>query len=260
MRSVGLGLAALALAAMAVAAPVYAADLPVAPAYNPPTPVPPAIYNWTAFYVGGNVGAGLLSENMTQATGAAALTPVSPFHPSIVGLVGGAQAGVDYQFSSVVVGAQASWSSSYINGQNTQTDTNLTNQERMTSKPTWFASVTGRLGYAANTLLFYVKGGGAWMHIEHVQDILLGGFTTSSQSISDTRSGFVGGVGLEYAMTENLSALFEYDFYDFGTKTESFNPTLGTPLSIRSDLHTLTVGLNYRFNWASGGQPYCPTC
>jgi outer membrane immunogenic protein len=257
MRSVGPGLAALALAAIAVAAPVYAADLPVAPAYNPPTPVPPAIYNWTAFYVGGNVGAGLLSENMTQAA-PGLLTPSSPFHPSIGGLVGGAQAGVDYQFSSLVVGAQASWSSSYINGQDTENTVAGVNQERMTSEPTWFASVTGRVGYAANTLLFYVKGGGAWMHIEHVQDILgAGGVTNTSQSISDTRSGFVAGVGLEYAMTENLSALFEYDFYDFGTKTENF---VNTPLSIRSDLHTLTVGLNYRFNWASGGQPYCPTC
>ncbi len=151
--------------------------------------------------------------------------PVSPLHPSVVGLVGGAQAGVDYQFSSVVVGAQASWSSSYINGQNTQNTVGGASQLRLTSEPTWFASLTGRVGYAANTLLFYVKGGGAWMHIEHVQDVLAaGGATTSSQSISDNRSGFVAGVGLEYAMTENLSALFEYDFYDFGTKTENFIP------------------------------------
>ncbi|MFZ0776751.1 MAG: outer membrane beta-barrel protein [Xanthobacteraceae bacterium] len=256
MRSVGPGLVALALAVMAVAAPVHAADLPVAPAYNPPAPMPPAIYNWTGFYLGGNVGAGLLSENMTP-TGAAASTPGVPLHPSVVGLVGGAQAGFDYQFSSVVVGVQASLSDSYLNGQNTQNDVDGFSQERMTSEPTWFASVTGRVGYAANTLLFYVKGGGAWMHINHVQDILIGGATAGTQSISDNRSGVVAGVGLEYALTENLSALFEYDFYDFGTETENF---INTPLAIRSDLHTLTVGLNYRFNWGSTGEPFCPTC
>ena len=73
-------------------------------------------------------------------------------------------------------------SDSYINGQNTQNTTGGASQLRMTSEPTWFASVTGRVGYAANTLLFYVKGGGAWMHIEHVQDILAaGGVTASSQ-------------------------------------------------------------------------------
>ena len=78
MRSVGPGLVALALAAMAVAAPVHAADLPVAPAYNPPAPMPPAIYNWTGFYLGGNVGAGLLSENMTPTSAAApGSTPAS---------------------------------------------------------------------------------------------------------------------------------------------------------------------------------------
>ncbi len=256
MRSVSPGLVALALAAMAVAAPVYAADMSVAPAYNPSTPVPPAAYNWTAFYVGGNIGAGLLHDSVTQAAPGVALP--GSFNVNPVGLVGGAQAGFDYQFSSVVVGAQASLSDSYITGQTTETAGGGASQLRLTSEPTWFASVTGRVGYAANTLLFYVKGGGAWMHIEHVEDNLAaGGINTGSQSISDTRSGFVGGVGLEYAMTENLSALFEYDFYDFGTKTEPFTTT---PIAIRSDLHTLTVGLNYRFNWASGGQPYCPTC
>jgi outer membrane immunogenic protein len=257
MRSVSLGLMALALAAAMVAAPARAADLSVAPGPAPTAPLPPAIYNWTAFYVGGNIGAGLLSENMTVVPGGAGPTPISQFHPSVVGLVGGAQAGFDYQFSSVVVGAQASLSDSYINGQNTQNDTDGLTQERMTSEPTWFASVTGRVGYAANTLLFYVKGGGAWMHVNHVQDVLTGGSTTSTQSISDTRSGFVAGVGLEYALTENLSALFEYDFYDFGTETENFG---AAPLAIRSNLNTLTVGLNYRFNLGSGGQPFCPTC
>jgi outer membrane immunogenic protein len=239
-----------------LAAPARAADLSVAPGPAPTAPLPPAVYNWTAFYVGGNIGAGLLSENTTQATAAPPLIPIAPFHQSVFGLVGGAQGGFDYQFSSVVVGAQAAWSSSYINGQDTQVVTNG-NQERLTSEPTWFASVTGRVGYAANTLLFYLKGGGAWMHINHVQDMLAAGSTVATQSISDTRSGFVAGVGLEYALTENLSALFEYDFYDFGTQTDAF---VNTPLAIRSDLHTLTVGLNYRFNWGSGGQPFCPTC
>jgi outer membrane immunogenic protein len=262
MRSVSPGLVALALAAMAVAAPVYAADMSVAPAYNPPAPVPPATYNWTAFYVGGNIGAGLLHDSATQAAPGAVTLPGS-FNVNPIGLVGGAQAGVDYQFSAAVVGAQVSWSATYLNANSVITaSAPAATQERLTSDPSWFATATGRVGYAANTLLFYVKGGGAWMHIEHVQDILgLGGAAASpSLSISDSRSGFTAGIGLEYAMTENLSALFEYDFFDFGTKTENFSPVIGTPLSIRSELHTLTVGLNYRFNWASGGQPYCPTC
>ena len=168
------------------------------------------------------------------------------FNVNPVGLVGGAQAGFDYQFSSVVVGAQASLSDSYITGQTTETAVGGAQPATVDVGTDMVCQRDRALGYAANTLLFYVKGGGAWMHIEHVEDNLAaGGITTGSQSISDTRSGFVAGVGLEYAMTENLSALFEYDFYDFGTKTEHFTTT---PIAIRSDLHTLTVGLNYRFN------------
>ena len=121
----------------------------------------------------------------------------------------------------------------------------------MTSEPTWFASVTGRVGVAANTLLFYVKGGGAWMHIDHVQDILTAGATTGTQAISDNRSGFVAGVGLEYALTQNLSALFEYDFHDFGTKTENFiTHAAGDPLrSAHADGGSqlpLQLGLDWR--------------
>jgi outer membrane immunogenic protein len=261
MRFVGCGL--MVLAAMAAVAPARAADLPVAPAYTPATPPPPAIYNWSGFYIGGNVGAGPLHDSATQTTTATAVTLPGPINVNPVGLVGGAQAGFDYQFSSVVVGAQAAWSGSNIRGNTVINATTAPpgGQERLTSAVPWFASATGRIGYAANTLLFYVKGGGAWMHIEHVQDILIaGGALASSQAISDNRSGFTAGVGLEYALTQNLSALFEYDFYDFGTKTENFSTTIGTPLSIKSDLHTLTVGLNYRFNWGSYGQPFCPTC
>jgi len=252
---------ALALAAMIIAAPAHAADMAPAAAYYPATPVAPAVYNWTGFYVGGNVGVGLLPDRATQAATGFVVLP-TPINVNPIGLVGGAQAGVDYQFSSVVVGAQASWSMSNLNGNSIVTATSPANtQERLTAAPRWFASATGRLGYADNTLLFYVKGGGAWMHIEHVEDSLkLGGATIASQSISDTRSGVTGGVGLEYAMTENLSALFEYDYYDFGSKVENFNPTVGTPLSIRSYLHTLTVGLNWRFTPAPSGQRFCPTC
>ena len=48
---------------------------------------------------------------------------------------------------------------------------------------------------------------------------------------------------------ENLSGKIEYDFYGFGTKNYNFG---FTPISVRSNLHTLIVGLNYRFNWSGG--------
>ena len=96
--------------------------------------------------------------------------------------------------------------------------------------------------------LFYVKGGGAWMNVRYGQALVNGGFTAGTQTVTDTRSGFTAGAGIEYGLTENFSARLEYDFYDFGTQT--YNQFVQTPISIKSDMHALTFGLNYRFNWA----------
>jgi high affinity Mn2+ porin len=237
---------ALALLAGALAVPARAADLPApAQGYYPPVYAPPALYDWTGLYLGANVGAGLLSDNVTQAApGLTTLTGNTLIGP--VGLVGGAQGGVNYQFGGWVVGAEAAWSATNISGSGTVLTT-TPSTERATSAPWWFASATGRLGYAANTLLGYVKGGGAWMHTSYTQNILGGG----SQSMDDSRTGFTAGIGLEYGLTEHFSAKFEYDFYDFGTKT--YNQFVQTPVAVRSDLHTLIFGLNYRFTWPGGG-------
>ena len=43
------------------------------------------------------------------------------------------------------------------------------------------------------------------------------------------------------------------DFYDFGSKNCNFNAII--PVSVSSNLHTIIVGLNYRFNWSGGPQP-----
>ena len=245
-RGAGRGAVAVALAwaAIAAAAPALAADLPVGPAYYPPVAYPPALYNWTGIYLGGNVGAGLLSDTTSQATAAPPTAIPGTIKIDPVGLIGGGQVGANYQFAHWVVGIEASWSSSNISGTGTIL-TAVPNTESMTSAPAWFATATGRIGYAVNDLLFYVKGGAAEMRVNYTQAIVIptGG---SIQSMGVNRSGYTAGVGLEYGFTENLSGKFEYDFFGFGTKTYNFSQT---PVSIRSDLQTLTVGLNYRFTW-----------
>jgi outer membrane immunogenic protein len=257
MRSVCSGLGALALAAMAVA-PACAADLPVAPPANPPVPMPAAIYNWTGLYFGGNIGGGLLSDSITQAAAAPPTSLVTSQTAHPVGLIGGGQIGFNYQIDRWVVGAEAAWDASDITGYGIgQATGGGADQERNTSNPQWLTAVTGRLGYAADDWLFYAKGGGAWMHVQYTQDTLATSTTIASQVINDNRTGFAVGAGIEYGMTENLSARIEYDFYDFGTKTYQFT---ATPINNASYLHTLTFGLNYRFNLGSTGQPFCPTC
>src|SRR5262249_46577647 len=76
---------------------------------------------------------------------------------------------------------------------------------------------------------------------------------------SDTRTGGFLGAGIEYAFLPNWSAKVEYDFFDFGTKDQTFtSPLLLSPFtatastSIREVVHTVKVGVNYRFDWGSG--------
>jgi outer membrane immunogenic protein len=254
MKRLGPGVAALrtvvfafAAAACVAAIPACAADLPApAPAYYPPV-YAPALYNWTGLYFGGQVGAGLLADTVTQAA-PGAVTLTDSVNASKAGVIGGGQVGVNYQFSSWVIGAEGSWSATNISGSSKATTTVGGQTERATSAPLWFAAATGRVGYAANDWLFYAKGGGAWMDVNYTEDILLGNVTSASQKLSDTRNGFTVGIGVEYGLTENVSARLEYDFYDFGTTTYNFNPATFTPVGIRSELNVLAFGLNYRFN------------
>ncbi len=131
-------------------------------------------------------------------------------------------------------------------------------QERFTSQAQWFAALTGRVGYAANDWLFYAKGGGAWVNVSYTEDLLglaapTGGIALATQVITDNRTGFTVGAGIEFGLVENLSGKIEYDFYDFGSKSYNFNAI--TPVSVNSNHHTIIVGLNYKFNWSGGPKP-----
>jgi outer membrane immunogenic protein len=242
--------------ATALAAPAHAADIAVPPSYNPPAAYRPALYDWTGIYFGGHLGAGWLNDTFTQTTANGFIAQgASGNVQQAIGVMGGAQLGANWQFSAWVVGAEAAFTASTIS-QNVVVATLFPPAvERETSNPQWLVTATGRVGYAWDTLLAYVKGGGAWMHVEYTQDTLLTGVTFATSNIVDNRTGFVVGAGLEYGMTENFSAKLEYDFLDFGTKNYNF-PLIaaGAPLptSIKSNVQMLTVGLNYRWNWVGG--------
>jgi outer membrane immunogenic protein len=233
----------------------FAADLPApaaAPAYYPP---PPAHYNWSGVYIGGNAGVGALEDLYTYTTAntfepAGATTKLSPY-----ALVGGPQAGFNIEFAPIVIGAELTWTSSAISGNYAiPALAPAGSQLESRSSPNWFATATGKLGFAANDVLFYAKGGVAWTHVDYTQiSLAAGGGVAGQQQIIDNRQGFTIGGGIEYAFNENLSAKLEYDFLDFGTKTYDFSALNGgvtMPVSIKSDVHLLTAGLNYRYNFS----------
>ena len=261
-------LVGIAVAASALATAASAADMPVpaAPAYAPPV-YRPVIYDWTGIYGGAHVGAGLLEDTFTPTTSTALLNAGTPTKLSPFAVVGGAQAGFNIEFAPFVIGAEGTFTWSDISGTHVTPALIAGASEWATSASHWYATATGRVGYAANDFLFYAKGGAAWMRVDYTESAFsFNGFNTP-QTISDTRTGFTVGGGFEFGMTENLSLKVEYDFLDFGTKSYSFNnlsfanPNIGVaqmplgpqPVSIKSSTQMVTAGINYRFTWGGGG-------
>lgn len=248
LAACGLAVAGAVLAVIATAPAASAADLPVpgATAYKAPVAYGPAMYNWSSFYIGGNIGVGVLLDTDTP-TAAAPLNPGVASKISTFDILGGAQAGVAVEFAPFVLGAEGSFSGTNLTG---QTASNVQNSN---DSVVWYATAAGRAGYAFNDVLLYAKGGGAWAHYTNNQGDSAAGLT---QTLYTTRTGYLVGGGLEYGLLENLSARFEYNYMNFGTQTLTFTNVVGAgvpfPVAIKSEIHAFTVGLNYRFTY--GGQ------
>jgi outer membrane immunogenic protein len=210
------------------AGPVIAADLPVKAA------PPPAPYNWTGCYAGGHFGS-LFEESSWGALGS---------HDG-TGLLLGGQVGCNYQLSTWVFGIQGDAAWSNLSGTHAdQLNVGLTDE----TKIDLLSSLTARFGYAWGRLLAYGKAGGAWTHENYNIQFA---DTATFASTSDTRSGWTIGGGFEYAITNNFTMFFEYNYYDFGTQTISFASVAGSSLlsDIRERDSVVKVGANWKFNW-----------
>ena len=77
------------------------------------------------------------------------------------------------------------------------------------------------------------------------------------QSTDATRWGWMVGVGIEYAFTNNWSVKTEYNHLDFGRETETLQPLPGCGCTafqydINQTVDLVKVGVNYRFGWGGG--------
>jgi outer membrane immunogenic protein len=207
----------------------------------------PAAWSWTGCYVGGNIG-GLWdrSENWTVRTPGGAFFGQSLGGHDVDGWIGGVQAGCDYQFAGgFVIGAQGDYGWTNADGTHPSAlETGVFYHSDVDS----LASITGRIGYAWDRLLGYVKVGGAWGRVDYSASTILVG---TAYTASDTRSGWTIGVGGEYALTDHLIGVIEYDYYDFGNERISLTPQIaGIPtgfLDIDESASVVRAGVNLRF-------------
>jgi outer membrane immunogenic protein len=246
--------------ALAAGGQAFAADLPPAPMPPPrapaayvPAPIP--YYNWTGFYLGGNVGYGFSSSSTfadTQASTFASTTSQS--------FLGGGEVGVNWQFwGGVVIGAEADFEW-LPNTKNTitATGTGVTNAGSTASATInnrWLTLADARLGYAWDRLLVFAKGGGAFVGASNSSATITGpGAVPLSLSGPSTNSGWNAGVGFEYAFWGTWSAKAEYDYIRLNTATFTASggvgssPFAGDVINANNRVINLVlVGLNYKF-------------
>jgi outer membrane immunogenic protein len=144
------------------------ADLSPAPPPMPPATYQPVAafypYNWSGFYVGGNLGAAW--SNTDSATDTLGSTFGTTTNTSFLG---GGQVGANYEFwGFFVVGAEAmfDWlpnTRNTVNVTNTSLVPGTTKTAAVTVNNRWVTMATAKLGYAWDRLLLYGKGGGAWV-------------------------------------------------------------------------------------------------
>jgi outer membrane immunogenic protein len=218
----------------------------------------PAPFSWSGCYIGAHAGAGWSRTNISDPIGGS----IAPAGDGIrvnggAGFIGGGQIGCDYQFANNwVVGLAGDFSWANIQGQTDDpffSGKNAGSALTLQSRTDFFASATGRIGYAWDRYLLYAKGGVAWSHNKYDANnffcgILIGGCYTNA---SDTQLGWTAGGGLEWGFAPNWSALVEYDHYGFGTKNLTFFDTVHGftfVFGVKQDIDVVKLGINYRFS------------
>jgi outer membrane immunogenic protein len=245
-----------------------AADL-LERSYTKAPPPIAAVYDWTGFYVGGNVGYGwgentdpglsffnpgnranigvfLTSGEFPPTTSTGNLFP--KLNPD--GAFGGGQIGYDKQFGAWVLGVVADIqasdfkASSLVTTPAVATGANL--DESLSAKIDWFGTVRGKVGFAADDWLFYGTGGLAYGGTRSAIGFACtpGGTGCSgialAGSASETRVGWAAGVGIAKAFG-NWNVGVEYLHVDLGRSSVTAVDTTGNLLS------TTTVTESQRF-------------
>jgi outer membrane immunogenic protein len=229
--------AGVALIGSAVSA--QAADLAVkAPYMKAPVAM---VYDWTGFYIGGNVGVGLgrnLQSHVFPAGGVADSSYLSP-----QGVIGGGQVGYNWQSNTtflgpLLIGVEADIQGSGMTDGHTTLNSAL-GTTNFNQKLDWFSTVRGRVGLVRGPVVGYVTGGFAAADIKTT--VTQGGVVPFA--FSETRTGWTIGSGVEAALGGNWTGKIEYLYLNLGHRDDVFG-TQALRTEYRENI--FRVGLNYR--------------
>ena len=278
---------ALAVSIFAISV-VSASAADMAPRYTKAPPPPPvAVYDWTGFYIGGDIGGRWSDSNWTttclQPGFAATCVPSAfpaqfafnnPSNFNSTSLKGGLYGGYNWQFNQTWV---AGLEGDFQWGDKNRTKAGIPGAENPTVagspgldfssvRQTWDASLRARLGFLVSpSVLLFGTGGVAFTHVESSAHCgsnfpvgwcaINGVFQNTTQTRSSDRAGWTVGAGVEAMIAPNWLLRGEYRYADYG----KFGSTIfagnngfvvnGDAINFATSLRTqsATVGIAYKF-------------
>ena len=164
----------------------------------------PAAYSWTGGYFGGQLGYGWSSvatgeTNVYNDPSGSPDGTLDPFSYSGTGIIGGGEVGYNWQSGPMVLGVVGDFSGANIQGSYTDPDNAFTAESTIN----WLTTARLNVGVPLGSMLLYGTGG-----------VAFGGLQNGGAS--STNTGWTAGVGVEAAVTQNVTARVEYRHTDLG--------------------------------------------
>jgi outer membrane immunogenic protein len=213
------------------------------------------LYNWTGFYVGGNIGYSWGRSDTTvdffnSGTGALLASASDSF--SMNGIIGGGQAGYNWQTGRWVWGLEADIQGSGQQGSSVFACGPACGVPAVTEtfdqRLDWFGTVRVRAGYTVTpTVLVYATGGLAYGDVE--TNSFLSTLATFSGRV--VKAGWTAGGGIEAALGGRWTGRVEYLYMNLGSVEDAIarpKPIIVSSSSLSGITdNILRVSVNYRF-------------
>lgn len=188
------------------------------------------MFDWSGFYAGGSVGAGVISTNMD-------LTNSSYDYTYTEGAITAlATAGVNMQDGAIVYGIEGDIGLVWDGESEHSSDDSFLNGATLSTSMSPLATLRGRIGYATGNVLIYGTAGLAVANFD-----IKNSYDTPAQATRVELGGVVG-IGAEYAVSDSMSlkAELRHTFFDVeGASDDTYVNHVNSTIGL--------VGLNFHF-------------
>jgi len=245
------GAAALACAVIAMLSPPASADGMKASRRVAEVATPEA-FTWTGPYIGAHLGWAWADDIVTDFDSYNRSFPNRDFSANADGVFGGFQAGYNWQRGSLVVGIEGEigWLGLDDGTQDPLRSDRPKNDSFARLETGFYGTIAGRLGFAIDKFMFYLKGGGVLVdsEVSFIDTNPLGLTLVSGTHRSEVLTGGVWGLGMEVPLDRAWSVKFEYLRFDLGDVRLNTVDNLGITRRFRHDvdIDTIKFGLNFK--------------